>query len=445
MTEANTKTPDQMPWQQELLPHTELQGILKETERVVLIGSVIEGRASAVLERYEEGSYTSAQYDKHKRTTDAALDILSRLDVTDTRFLDALQEEQDRMEITVEHLNIDDRTARYDALKLINKEFTNLDDQIRSLTKVKSAKHGNLRSPALAINDIILAHNTRVSEAAESNPAPTAQPQSQPQVNSQERYQQEQKRLAQQRETEADARSKVAEAHGETGEAGNEGILSSVLQAAKGNTRIYTDMPQGAQFASKQGMYKPIDGFNSFGDGLDQNNGFRMTKLEHGGSAEAFIMAPDMAPRFKTIDKEVSVRGRFGIKKTETRSVQVPDGEDPVMIKNPVTGVMELGVKAAYQFNGNMRRIGGQSMHYEGPIYRTQTGRGGNQLFVEVTLPQSVATELQQKVTENPYLAREFARLLAQQNGVTPQLWQDTVSPPYAQLPSDWYIANVTV
>lgn len=71
----------------------------------------------------------------------------------------------------------------------------------------------------------------------------------------------------------------------------------------------------------------------------------------------------------------------------------------------------------------------------------TEGGRSGNQLFVEATLPKSVADKLKQSVTGNPKTAREFAKTLAMNNGVTEQVWDRVVRPPYDKVPDGWEMA----
>ena len=225
---------------------------------------------------------------------------------------------------------------------------------------------------------------------------------------------------------------------GGTPEAERQALIGEVAQAAKGTTRIHTDRPNGVKLKSNSGDYVPRDGFASFGDGLPQENRHgHGTMLEYGGSAEAFLFTPDTTTRYKTVTKTVETGGRFR-KKTEQVEEQVADGEVSTMVVNSATGQQEPGVKVAYQFNGNSRKESGQTVFYEGPAYTTESGRAGNQLFIEATLPQSVAEKLRQGIVNNPELAREFARTLALNNGVTEEVWTNSVRPPYDQTPQGW-------
>lgn len=195
---------------------------------------------------------------------------------------------------------------------------------------------------------------------------------------------------------------------------------------------------------SNSGDFRPIDGFNSFGDGLPQESRHVREKLEYGGSAEAFLFEPDTTTRYKTVTKTIETGGRFK-KKTKQVQEQVPDGEVPTMVMNPATGQQEPGVKVAYQFNGNNRRDGAQTAYYKGPKYTTESGRSGNQLWIEATLPKSIADRLKQEVTSNPEVAHEFAKTLALNNGITEQAWNNGVQPPFDKVPSDWTMAVVNL
>jgi len=303
-----------------------------------------------------------------------------------------------------------------------------------------AATHGDgnkytYRNRAAAINEMIAEHNQRISEGSEKIADSPEVREAQERINA--RFA-EQATQPQPTETVDDARQKVAEAFGGTGEKEQQALIREVAQAAKGATRIYTDIPRDSTVKSKSGDYRPIDGFNSFGDGLPQEHyPHSRQKLLYDGSAEAFLFEPDTTTLYKTVTETVETGGRF-IKKTRQVEKQVPDGEIPTMVVNPATGQQEPGVKVAYQFNGNARRENGQTVYYEGPVYITGSGRGGNQLFVEATLPKSVADKLRQGIAGNPELAREFAKILALNNGITIQAWNNGVRPPYDQLPDGW-------
>ncbi|MGH7237425.1 MAG: hypothetical protein ACREGF_02725, partial [Candidatus Saccharimonadales bacterium] len=99
----------------------------------------------------------------------------------------------------------------------------------------------------------------------------------------------------------------------------------------------------------------------------------------------------------------------------------------------PATGQQEPGVRVSYQFDSNTIKY---SLDYY-PTYRTLGGRPGNILLVQTTLPKSVAEKLQQGVLRDPKLAREFAKTLALNNGVTDEAWNNITRPPYDQLPDD--------
>lgn len=214
-------------------------------------------------------------------------------------------------------------------------------------------------------------------------------------------------------------------------------LFMEVLSAAKGQTRIHTDIPSRDSLHYSEGMSEPRSGFGSFGDGVRQEDGnFYSNKLEDKTSVEAFLLEEDMRVIYETITEVIKKKGLFR-SKDETIEKQVPKGKEPNMITNPVTGEQEPAVKVAYQFNSN-------SLIYfdvKGPVYRTTGGRSGNMLFVEVTLPKSIAENLRHEILRDPKVARRFAKDLAFKSGITDESWDNVVCPPYDQLPSGWNLA----
>lgn len=113
---------------------------------------------------------------------------------------------------------------------------------------------------------------------------------------------------------------------GHTPETERQSLIGEVAGAAKDTTRIHTDRPNDVKLKSNSGDYVPRDGFASFGDGLAQENRHgHGTMLEYGGSAEAFLFAPDTTTRYKTVVKTVETGGRFRKKTTQVEK-QVADG-----------------------------------------------------------------------------------------------------------------------
>lgn len=208
-------------------------------------------------------------------------------------------------------------------------------------------------------------------------------------------------------------------------------LFMEIISAAKGQTRIHTDIPSVDPLNYVGGSHEPRSGFGSFGDGVEQENSFYSEKLQNRDSAEAFLLEEDMRTLYKTITETITTKGLFR-SKSEQVERKVAAGEEPNMIINPVTGKQEPAVKVAYQFDSN------SDPNYKGPKYGTQSGRPGNMLFVEATLPKSIAEKLRQEILRDPDVARKFAKTLVLNNGITGESWNRAVRPPYDQLPHDW-------
>lgn len=440
--------PEQNTWQDKLELHRNAAR-LNGAEVSKILGSSLAESRSDYDEMYAADTIGDHTYEDETRKIDGALAELASLQVededTDARFFESdlrslatsLKQEQESLPFgTAKHQELANRRASVAYL------LDQFDDQIRTPQQEveKGVKPSEVREAIQQwTNQTIESHNARVENTVGETIADSPEiREAQERINA--RYA-EQAKQPQPTETIDDVRKKVAEAYGDTGEKERQALIGEVAQAAKGKTRIHTDIPAGIQLKSAEGDYRPIDGFNSFGDGLSQNNRHHSEKLAYNGSAEAFLFEPDTTTRYKTVTKTVETGGRF-MKKTQQVEEQVPDGEIPTMVVNPATGQQEPGVKVAYQFNGNNRRENNQTVYYEGPDYVTATSnRTGNQLFVEATLPKSVADKLKQEVAHNPAIAREFAKTLALNNGITEQAWSNGVRPPYDQIPDGWEMA----
>lgn len=427
------------PWQRELVLHGEVSGTLNPNETLALMGSWAERDLAGQYEIYEPGTKDLA---RQEAVYGAALGQLAELraekgdsmnDVMDTLYSrqQELKDALRRSDNQADNIKIGEQLA---GMKLLDDIRLRVTDQVGLSAEVIGSK-SSPRDKATAINEMIVEHNEWVSRGSETIADSPEMQEAQARINA--RFA-EQAKQPQPTETVADARKKVSEAFSGTGEKERQALIGEVAQAAKGATRIHTDRPNGVTLKSISGDYVPRDGFASFGDGLPQENRHgHGTMVEYGGSAEAMLFAPDTTTRYKTITKTVETGGRF-MKKTQQVEEQVPDGEIPTMVVNPATGQQEPGIKVAYQFNGNSRKENGQTAFYEGPAYVTESGRAGNQLFVEATLPKSVADKLKQGVSNNPEIAREFAKTLALNNGITEQVWKRAVRPPYDQVPDGW-------
>lgn len=216
---------------------------------------------------------------------------------------------------------------------------------------------------------------------------------------------------------------------------GSKALLETFTAAAKGATRIHTDVAAETILQFKDGTTKPRSGFQSFGDGITQNNQYHSTEsfTTDKEQVEAIIFEPDTTTLYRTVTESVDRGGVFK-RKIEQVERQEPDGETPTMVMNERTGQPEPGVKVAYQFNSNR-------FPYDGPAYDTISGRPGNMLVVEMTLPQSTAESFRQVVAQDPRFARELAHKLVIENGISETDWSSTVRPPYDQLSSEWSIA----
>ncbi len=227
-----------------------------------------------------------------------------------------------------------------------------------------------------------------------------------------------------------------------TEKAREQALLSEVLRAAKGSARIETSVTTRSPLTFKDGdAVAPADGCSLFGDGVERG---KFPSREHSeyiaadDSPEAVIFEPATETGYATKTETVK-SGLFG---KATREKQVPTGEVPIMVTNPLTGLQEAGYKFRYQFNGNSGYdYDSQTSRTKGyPPYRSaeENGRKGNYLFVEVTLPESTAHELKKAILHNPTLARQYVQAILAGHGAI----DGTVRmPPYDALPSGWTMA----
>jgi hypothetical protein len=430
-------------WQEKLELHKNAAR-LNGAESAKILGSSLAEKRSDYDEMYTADTINDYSFESETRKIDGALAELAGLQVSseDTQLefgadlvslAISLKREQESLPFgTANHQELADRRA---AVAYLLAQYED-DIQTPQQQLEKSVKPSEFREAIRDwTNQTIEAHNSRIESAENEAVVNNADVRAaQERINNRyEEYEIPSKSSG----SVDDARKKVAEVFGDTIESERQVLIAEVVRAAQDATRIHTDIPKGVQLKSAEGDYRPIDGFNSFGDGLSQNNQHHSKKLTYSGSAEAFMFAPDTTTRYKTVTKTIETGGLFK-KKTEQIDEQVPDGEMLTMVLNPATGQQEPGVKVAYQFNGNQRRENNQTMFYEGPEYKTESGRGGNQLFVEATLPKSVAEKLRQAASRDPEIAREFAEVLTLNNGISEQVWNSGVRPPFDQIPDGW-------
>lgn len=234
------------------------------------------------------------------------------------------------------------------------------------------------------------------------------------------------------------------EARGKAAEVEKQALMKSILRAAEGSVVIETTvMAQQGQLRFKDGYDGPSTptGLTRFGDGSPRG-GYREGGrfLPAKDSPEALIFEPTTTPRYETdIQKE---KGFFGLARTtENRSYA---GEEPSMMTNPITGTEEPAVSVRYQFNGNTgygyNSETGEKTGF--PAYKTpeEYGRSGNYLFVEMTLPQTIANELREIALTDPLVARQLAESILAANGATKESGMVKL-PPYNELPAGWTMA----
>lgn len=437
------------PWKRELTFHREGAGTLKPEEALALVGSFTESSLESYKDDNDSGELSDQQFGVKQRIHAAALEQLSTLELTEgTDALNAIVDRRKELETVLKtphggtrsHAETTNLRIAIEGVKLLNEMLINVEDSISLYAETEAdGNKFSQRNRAAGINHLIERHNVEVGSDIESIAnSPEAQ-EAQAKVDA--RFS-EQAEEPQPTETVDDARHKVAEVFGDTKEIEYKALLAEVSRVAQGSTRIHTDIPKGVKLKSVSGDYYPIDGFNTFGDGAVQKSNHRYYKLRYEGSAESFMVEPATETRYKTVSEDVEVGGRFR-KKTEKVEKQVHNGETPVFVVNPATGQQELGIKIGYQFNGSTRGGYGQSVQYEGPTYVTESRRGGNQLFVEAVVPKSIADKLEQAVKDSPETAREFAKTLALNNGITEQAWNNGVQPPFDELPDNWKMTIV--
>lgn len=398
MHERRPAQSEQNPWQKELSPHREIGGTLKPDETLALMGSWTEENLDNI-HQLQEGM-DEKDYQRAVRIHEAALTELSLLDVDDTNVLSAISDRRAMLEQEVlehaRHADIPSKIAaqfRLEGLKALESIYARIEDSVRAANDKNRTSLENTHARAEIINELIAEHNKWIHRGLESVvDSPEVR---EAQERTTELYSEIAGQQQQSTETVGDARQKVAEVFSGIAETEKEPLLSEVTKVAKGTTRIYTDIPSGILLRSTEGDYQPIDGFNSFGDGLPPESlQFRREMMRDRESVEAVLFEPD----------------------TE-------------------------GVKVTYQFDASGTQYALDTYEKQLPEYKTESGRSGNMLFVEVTLPNPVAEKLKQAVLRSPEVARELAKRLALNNGIPEQVWNDVVRPPYEQLPDDWGMA----
>lgn len=416
------------PWQSELRLHKHGDFKLSAQEEFAIMGSWTEEALETVAEAFPED-----QQDRQRKILEAALDEMSNLDINVDSIIDAIADRKIALEEELKRsmgssratLDVRFRLAGLDNLR---STYTGIDDNAYLSTPdtLKSAEE-RVAERVANVNHLITEHNQWITR--HKKPPEDSRPE-QPTVEVTEPALQQLLNQMPTAESTTKKNQDVVETIDNTAEAKRK-LLNEVVGLAKNKTRIHTDLPNDVQVKSTEGDYRPYDGFANFGDGLPQNdNGFNKERLAYANSAEAFLFEADTEARYETVEKSATTGRVF--KKTETVTREVYKGETPVMIINPTTGQQEPGVRVAYQFNGS-------GTGYDGPQYITESGRRGNMLFAETTLPKSVADKLKTMILQDPKVARDFAGMLVMNNGgIPPEVWERVVRPPYDQLPNDW-------
>lgn len=441
-------------WKRELPLHREVAGTLKPEETLTLIGSFTQSSLEAEKEANEAGEISDYEFSMKQTTHAAALEQLSTLQLGEGDTVnDVIYSRKKELEAALGDIESDSRRhaealklrEQIAGVKLLDSMYLNVVDNVDSLaTATGDGNKHNPRNRAVAINQLIEQHNKQVSPEFETISDSPEMREAQERINA--RYA-EQAKQPQPTETVDDARQKVAEAFGDTGERERQAFIGEVVRAAKGSARIHTSVTKETKLRFKgreDTAYN--DGFSDFGEGLDWGtHNWRENGAFLSDTSEAFIFEPATTTRKKTVTETIETGGRFR-KKTEQVQKEVADGEAPTMIVNPATGQQEPGVNVRYQFDGNTSNKAWSSRSLEKndlPKYEApDNNRGGNQLFIEVVLPKSVADTLQQAALRSPNMARQFAQSILAESGAT----EATVKmPPYTELPVDWTMAVATL
>ena len=444
---------EQKPWDNKLELHKNAAQ-LNSAEITAILGSQLLQNRIESDEMYDAGTITDHQLEDNKRLITGALEELAGLQVLgegsqadfnhDLQHLArSLKQQQEELPFgNTEFLKLAERRA---SVKYLIDQF-DVEIIMPQEELEKRVAPGEKREAKMNwANQVIEAHNVRVESSETSSIADSPEiREAQERINN---HYAEQAKQPQPTETVDDARQKVAEAFGNRGEKERQTLIGEVVRAAKGSARIHTSVTKEAKLRFKgreDTAYN--DGFSDFGEGLDWGtHNWRENGTFLSDASEAFIFEPATTTRKKTVTETIETGGRFR-KKTEQVQKEVADGEMPTMIVNPATGQQEPGVNVRYQFDGNTsnKAWGSRSLEkndlpkYEAP----DNNRGGNQLFIEVVLPKSVADSLQQAALRSPDVARQFAQSMVSENGAT----EATVKmPPYTELPADWTVTVATL
>ena len=392
---------EQKPWDNKLELHKNAAQ-LNSAEITAILGSQLLQNRVESDEMYDADTITDSQYEDNNRKIDGALGELAGLQVlgegSQADFNQHLQllalslkQEQEKLPFGyAEFFELADRRA---SVKYLIDQF-DVEIKMPQEELEKDTKPSERREAIKNwTNQTIEAHNNRAdgdkTESIADSPEMRA---AQERINARLA---EQAKQPQPTETVDDARQKVAEAFGDTGEKERQALIDEVAQAAKGATLIYTDIPKELMTKSPSGeLYHPIDGFNGFGDGLEPESNRRHERLKNRDSVEAVT-----------------------IMKTDE------------------------GVRVSYQFDTNGLQYSLDACDGKVPFYKTEGGRAGNVLYVEAILPTELASKFEQEISRNPTVAREFAKTLASNNGVSEEIWSKAVRPPYDELPANWQIA----
>ncbi len=453
MSETLPNQQESQNWQEKLELHKNAAQLNASEIKSVLGSTLVQNRAD-FAEMFEADTITDSQYEDNTRKIDGALRELASLQVLgegsqadfnqDLQLLAlSLKQKQETLPFgNAEFIELADRRA---SVKYLIDQF-DVEIKIPQEELEKDTKPSERRDAIKNwTNQTIEAHNNRVdSSKAETIADSPEMREAQERINARFTEQAKQPRPT---ETVDDARQKVAEAFGDTGEKERQALIGEVVRAAKGSARIHTSVTKETKLRFKgreDTAYN--DGFSDFGDGLDWGtHNWRENGTFLSDTSEAFIFEPATTTRKKTVTETVETGGRFR-KKTEQIQKEISDGEVPIMIVNPATGQQEPSVNVRYQFDGNTSNKAWSSRSLEKndlPKYEApDNNRGGNQLFIEVVLPKSVADTLQQAALRSPDVARQFAQSIVAENGAT----EVTVKmPPYSKLPSDWTMTVATL
>lgn len=435
-----------------------------EPELVALTGSRIEMGAAETALDYQNGIAIKGEYDESRALTKNALKIVDGLDPEATlheQVNGRLARVKEQLERGVDPITTTILEKDRTALELVRDTYNYLSitGPQMATTHLKgveaaTAKRNYVNECIRQHNEFIARNPAEVQDTSQPVLTPPAPAEADPHDPVQETTNARERVASSFQPTTGQA----APENPRTKETPNEKLLEDILTASRGTTLIHTDMPPSGPVGSRRKFNRegmPSDsvrtGFQTVGDEV----GASYSPINKSGilnmpgtpmAVEGVFYNPLQTPIYEEQAQAPVRSGLFG-KKTVPPPVRVKTGEQPIMMANPISGQQERAVEVTYQFNS-------QDYFFKAPIgdtptYRTQSGRGGNMLIVQVKLPQSIANAMIAEVERNPQFARIFAERLtvSDRTGFSAEDWNGKpdklfkVKPPYDTLPAGWTLS----